>query len=214
MASPRKRSPSNVINSSSPYFPVKSPSKGKQRTRCVEVELLQIKPKERTAHRPGFMTLEVELPLGPPIDMNEPSTIELDDEDVKWYEEEFKKLEDPLYAFNLRCMASYLFALPSLTCSVTVRLSVYINRRLYCAKPVLIQGQNHTSQSLADVPNCISIPDEVAGDPWKLLIAVMLLNQTTGKAAIPVFWKIVKKWPTAQHLQDGTQSTHSGKKLC
>ena len=50
------------------------------------------------------MTLEAELPLGPPIDMNTPATVELDEEDVDWYEEEFRKLEDPLYAFNLRCV--------------------------------------------------------------------------------------------------------------
>ena len=89
---------------SSPYFPVKSPSKGKQRTRYIELELPQIVPKKRTGPRPGFMTLEAELPLGPPINVDEPCSIELDEEDVKWYEKEFEKLKDPLYAFNLRCV--------------------------------------------------------------------------------------------------------------
>ncbi|KAH0590570.1 hypothetical protein H2248_000710 [Termitomyces sp. 'cryptogamus'] len=50
-------------------------------------------------------------------------------------------------------------------------------RRLACLKPILIQ-------------------ESVAHDPWKLLIAVTLLNKTTGKLAIPVFKTIIAKWPT------------------
>jgi len=43
----------------------------------------------------------------------------------------------------------------------------------------------------------------VQDDPWKLLIAVMLLNKTSGKVALPVFWYIVTRWPTPADLVNG-----------
>ena len=45
--------------------------------------------------------------------------------------------------------------------------------------------------------------ESVRDDPWKVLIAVRLLNVTTGKAAIPVFCKIISRWPTPQDLVHG-----------
>jgi methyl-CpG-binding domain protein 4 len=48
--------------------------------------------------------------------------------------------------------------------------------------------------------------EKVADNPWKVLIAVTLLNKTTGKLAIPVFWKIVDKWPTPLDLANGMHS--------
>ncbi|PPQ89412.1 hypothetical protein CVT25_002230 [Psilocybe cyanescens] len=42
----------------------------------------------------------------------------------------------------------------------------------------------------------ILIQEQVADDPWKLLVAVTLLNKTAGKLAIPVFHDIIKRWPT------------------
>ncbi|KAL4062328.1 hypothetical protein J3A83DRAFT_4312000 [Scleroderma citrinum] len=50
-------------------------------------------------------------------------------------------------------------------------------------KPILVQG---------------SIRD----DPWKVLLAVRLLNVTTGRAAIPIFWKIMSRWPRPRELVD------------
>ncbi|KAG1762107.1 hypothetical protein EDD22DRAFT_893058 [Suillus occidentalis] len=44
------------------------------------------------------------------------------------------------------------------------------------AKPILIQAA-------------------VSDNPWQLLIAVKLLNVTTGRYAIPVFWKLMDRWP-------------------
>ncbi|RDX41425.1 hypothetical protein OH76DRAFT_218824 [Lentinus brumalis] len=52
---------------------------------------------------------------------------------------------------------------------------------LYCMKPTLIQ--EHVSES-----------------PWKLLIAVTLLNKTAGKKSIPVFFDIIRTWPTPDSL--------------
>ncbi|KAG7099347.1 hypothetical protein E1B28_001203 [Marasmius oreades] len=36
----------------------------------------------------------------------------------------------------------------------------------------------------------------VAHDPWKLLVAVTLLNKTTARVALPVFWNLMSKWET------------------
>lgn len=141
VTAPEEKVSRDVLTCTSPFFPVRSSSKRKQRTRFVEIELPQIKPKERVGPRPGFMTKEAELPLGPPIDMNVPATIKLDEEDVEWYEQEFKRLEDPLIAFNLRCIELRRLVLRPWVTRPTFRLSVYINRRLYCAKPALIQGE-------------------------------------------------------------------------
>ena len=35
-----------------------------------------------------------------------------------------------------------------------------------------------------------------------------MLNVTTGRAAIPIFWKIVNRWPTPRELVDGTSSVY------
>ena len=50
-------------------------------------------------------------------------------------------------------------------------------------------------------------PESVADDPWKLLISVTLLNKTSGKLAIPVFWDILNKWPTPLALSQGVMVT-------
>ncbi|EKM76513.1 hypothetical protein AGABI1DRAFT_78639 [Agaricus bisporus var. burnettii JB137-S8] len=46
------------------------------------------------------------------------------------------------------------------------------------------------------------IQESVAYDPWKLLVAVTLLNKTTGKVAIPVFWRLLEKWETPLALSN------------
>ncbi|KAG8220790.1 hypothetical protein J3R82DRAFT_2225 [Butyriboletus roseoflavus] len=51
----------------------------------------------------------------------------------------------------------------------------------------------------------ILVQESVRDDPWKVLIAVRLLNVTTGKAAIPVFCKIISRWPTPQDLVHAPQ---------
>ncbi|TFK76970.1 DNA glycosylase [Pluteus cervinus] len=53
-------------------------------------------------------------------------------------------------------------------------------------------------QLLAVKPRLIQ--EIVADDPWKLLIAVTLLNKTCGTLAIPAFWNILSHWPTPWHL--------------
>jgi hypothetical protein len=50
--------------------------------------------------------------------------------------------------------------------------------------------------------------EAVAHDPWKLLIAVTLLNKTAGKLAIPTFWKLIEQWPTPYALSQGNYTLH------
>lgn len=44
------------------------------------------------------------------------------------------------------------------------------------------------------------IQEELAGDPFRLLIAITFLIRTTGKAAIPVFRQLMERCPTPQTL--------------
>lgn len=62
--------------------------------------------------------------------------------------------------------------------------------------------------SLHNTHSFASIPESVADDPWKLLIAVMLLNKTWGKQAIPVFWDILDRWETPEALSQGENMFH------
>lgn len=43
----------------------------------------------------------------------------------------------------------------------------------------------------------------MAGDKWKLLVACTLLNKTSGKLALPVFWTMMDKWPTPWAMSQG-----------
>jgi len=40
-------------------------------------------------------------------------------------------------------------------------------------------------------------------DPWRMLVAIYLLNKTTGRAANPIREEIFARWPTAKHLATG-----------
>ncbi|KAF7293853.1 hypothetical protein HMN09_01181300 [Mycena chlorophos] len=53
------------------------------------------------------------------------------------------------------------------------------------------------------------IQESLKDDPWKVLIAVTLLNKTSGALAIPVFWKLIEQWPTPFALSQGASRTHS-----
>ncbi|KDQ19919.1 hypothetical protein BOTBODRAFT_142584 [Botryobasidium botryosum FD-172 SS1] len=50
------------------------------------------------------------------------------------------------------------------------------------------------------------IQELVAHDTWKMIIAVTLLNKTSGKAAIPVFWNLITTWPTPKDLSQASAS--------
>ncbi|KAK0233230.1 DNA glycosylase [Armillaria fumosa] len=73
-------------------------------------------------------------------------------------------------------------------------------------KPILIQG-DHRGNSIIltfqSYPKLDSI-ELVAHDPWKLIVAVTLLNKTSGKLAIPVFWELVDRWPAPLSLSQAS----------
>ncbi|SPN97797.1 uncharacterized protein DNG_01309 [Cephalotrichum gorgonifer] len=46
------------------------------------------------------------------------------------------------------------------------------------------------------------IQEQLAHDPFWLLIVVTFLIRTTGKAAIPVFWRVMQRFPTPAMLDD------------
>ncbi|KAK6176570.1 hypothetical protein SNE40_014831 [Patella caerulea] len=46
------------------------------------------------------------------------------------------------------------------------------------------------------------IQESLFHDSWKLLVATIFLNRTTGKAAIPLLWKFFNRWPTAATAKD------------
>ncbi|KAK3585865.1 hypothetical protein CHS0354_038396 [Potamilus streckersoni] len=47
------------------------------------------------------------------------------------------------------------------------------------------------------------IQESLFHDPWKLLIATIFLNKTSGKAAIPILWKFLNKWPNPDAARKG-----------
>ncbi|KAL0951017.1 hypothetical protein HGRIS_007758 [Hohenbuehelia grisea] len=64
---------------------------------------------------------------------------------------------------------------------------IQLHKRLLEAKPILIQ------ETLAD-------------DSWKVLVVVTLLNKTAGKLAIPVFWEIIRLYPTPFALSQANEA--------
>lgn len=51
------------------------------------------------------------------------------------------------------------------------------------------------------------IQEIVQDDPWKIVVATTLLNKTTGRAAVPVFWKLIERWPTPIALAQAAAPT-------
>ncbi|GAB1601836.1 methyl-CpG-binding domain protein 4-like [Argonauta hians] len=50
-------------------------------------------------------------------------------------------------------------------------------------------------------PFCL-VQESLFHDPWKLLVATIFLNKTTGKAAIPLLWKFFDLYPDADSARD------------
>ena len=89
---------------------------------------------------------------------------------------------DPLFCFYFRSFAR-------------------LYHRLSLIKPLLIQGEQPRQRNTSFTYTAHA--ERVADDPWKVLVAVTLLNKTAGKAAIPVFWGIIAKYPTPLTLSQG-----------
>jgi hypothetical protein len=50
------------------------------------------------------------------------------------------------------------------------------------------------------------IQEKLWHDPFWLLIAVTFLNKTTGRAAVPIFWKLKRQYPTPKDLAAADQN--------
>ncbi|XP_053378007.1 methyl-CpG-binding domain protein 4-like [Mercenaria mercenaria] len=50
------------------------------------------------------------------------------------------------------------------------------------------------------------VQESLFHDPWKLLVATIFLNRTTGTAAIPLLWKFLNKWPNPDMARKGDQA--------
>lgn len=48
-----------------------------------------------------------------------------------------------------------------------------------------------------------SSSEQFRDDPWKFLVITMLLNVEKGRAAVPVFKKLLETYPTARALSKG-----------
>ncbi|KAG9119220.1 hypothetical protein FRC07_005841 [Ceratobasidium sp. 392] len=44
------------------------------------------------------------------------------------------------------------------------------------------------------------VQEKVRDNPWKIVVATTLLNKTSGKVALPVYWKLLDQWPTPTAL--------------
>ncbi|XP_052779116.1 uncharacterized protein LOC128216562 [Mya arenaria] len=49
------------------------------------------------------------------------------------------------------------------------------------------------------------VQESLFHDPWKLLIATIFLNRTTGNAAIPLLWRFFNKWPNPDVARKGDE---------
>jgi adenine-specific DNA glycosylase len=52
------------------------------------------------------------------------------------------------------------------------------------------------------------IQEKLRNEPWKMLVAVIFLNVTTAKMALPLLGELFERWPTPEVLSQGT-SSHS-----
>jgi hypothetical protein len=66
----------------------------------------------------------------------------------------------------------------------------------------LIQGKL-TNPLLAAVHVCLHRIERLRYDPWRMLVAIYLLNKTTGRAANPIREEIFRRWPSADALAHG-----------
>lgn len=90
------------------------------------------------------------------------------------------------------------FFCTSVNSPIFINNLLVLNRHSSKVFPHLV---NETTSSVGN--SSVSIVESVAYDPWKLLVAVTLLNKTTGKVAIPVFWRLLEKWETPLALSNG-----------
>ncbi|CAG5124398.1 unnamed protein product [Candidula unifasciata] len=55
-------------------------------------------------------------------------------------------------------------------------------------------------------PFCL-VQESLFHDPWKLLVATIFLNKTTGRQAIPTLWKFFNRYPTPELAREADEET-------
>eukprot|EP00731_Ephydatia_muelleri_P000213 Em0001g213a len=50
------------------------------------------------------------------------------------------------------------------------------------------------------------VQESLYKDPWKLLVATIFLNRTSGRAALPILWEFLRLYPTPERARAGDQS--------
>ncbi|KAI9062160.1 hypothetical protein FKP32DRAFT_858546 [Trametes sanguinea] len=70
------------------------------------------------------------------------------------------------------------------------------------ATPAFLSFHDEFMQAMVDLYHAkpILIQERVADNPWKVIVAVTLLNKTAGRQSIPVFFDIMDRWPTPHAL--------------
>jgi len=53
------------------------------------------------------------------------------------------------------------------------------------------------------------IQEKLRHEPWKMLVAVIFLNATTAKMAVPLLSQLFERWPTPEALSQGLSFTLS-----
>ena len=50
------------------------------------------------------------------------------------------------------------------------------------------------------------LQEQLDKDPWKIFVCCIFCNLTRRVQAEPIFWKVLKKWPTPEKLSNANQS--------
>mgnify|MGYP001189876300 CR=1 FL=1 len=50
------------------------------------------------------------------------------------------------------------------------------------------------------------LQEQLNRDPWKIFVCCIFCNLTRRVQAEPIFWKVLKKWPTPEKLSNANQS--------
>ncbi|KAL6977950.1 hypothetical protein U1Q18_052102 [Sarracenia purpurea var. burkii] len=62
--------------------------------------------------------------------------------------------------------------------------------------------QELIARELPDADSGSSREDDALATILYMIIATCLLNQTRGRQAVPLFWRLISRWPTAEALRD------------
>ncbi|KAJ7062487.1 DNA glycosylase [Mycena amicta] len=115
--------------------------------------------------------------------------------------------------FNVLVQSPYFVPTSPSPSPLALRRSVYFPRESVTTGGDLAPGVEEAPNIPASLRERLLrlkpqlIQETVAEDPWKMFVAVTLLNKTSGVLAIPVFWEIMARWATPFALSQAPEST-------